>query len=127
LTIKDDPMDYRTRYIAAGGAYSGNFDGILSAPHAFDGDPHTYLNNHFHSKSGRNIAGVNDPKVDELVGKLSSTFDRNERAKIAREILQYNADQMFYIGVVGGPSYRAVNKRVNNFKWMPDRSEPTDS
>lgn len=127
LKVKDLPLDYRTQYIAAGGAYSGNYDGLLHAPTAFDGDPHTYLNNHFQSQSGRNISGVNDPEIDSLIQKLASTFKPEQRIQFAKDILRKNVDQVWYMGIGGGPLYRGLNKRVQNFKWMPDRSEPADS
>jgi len=55
-------------------------------------DPDTFAYHAMHSKSPKNYIKLNDPKVDELAIKQRETFDKDERTKILRELMEYDLD-----------------------------------
>ena len=59
-------------------------------------EPHDFLFNMYHPNGTRNHAGVNDPKLTELIEKQMKTLDKAERKKQVFEIQRYLAEQMYY-------------------------------
>ena len=59
-------------------------------------EPHDFLFNMYHPKGTRNHAGVNDPKLTELIEQQMRTLEKGERKKQIFEIQRYLAEQMYY-------------------------------
>ena len=65
-------------------------------------EPHDFLFNMYHPKGTRNRAGVDDPKLTEMIERQVRTLDRAERKKQIFEIQRYLGEQMYYPpGAVG--------------------------
>ena len=68
-------------------------------------EPHDYLYNMYHPKGVRNHAGINDPKLTDMVEKQSVALDKTERKKIIYDIQRYTGEQQYYvIGPIGNTS-----------------------
>jgi len=59
-------------------------------------EPHDFLYQMHNPKGIRNHAGVNDPKLTEMIDKQAKTLDRADRKKQIFEIQRYLAEQMYY-------------------------------
>ncbi|MBI2760779.1 MAG: ABC transporter substrate-binding protein [Chloroflexi bacterium] len=110
-------QDYLREYIAPGaGTFFGNFDHVFYGLQADFPDPHDYLYNMNHSKSARNHAGVNDPRLDAMIDKEERTLDDAERAKIVKEIQVYLGQKLYYAPTAVGPAYIGVQPWIKNFQ-----------
>jgi peptide/nickel transport system substrate-binding protein len=59
-------------------------------------EPHDFLYNMYHPKGTRNHAGVNDPKLTEMIEKQAKVVDKAERKKQIQDIQRYLGEQMYY-------------------------------
>ena len=59
-------------------------------------EPHDFLFNMYHPKGTRNHAGVNDPKLTEMIEKQAKTLDKADRKKQIFDIQRYLGEQMYY-------------------------------
>ena len=95
------PQDYAA-YI--GSTFLGKFDPgtmVWGLETPFQ-EPHEYLFNMYHPKGVRNHAGVNDPKLTDMVEKQAATLDKGQRKNIIFDIQRYLGEQQYYvIGPVG--------------------------
>lgn len=72
---------------------SGSFDMLIwNVLVANTGDPENYLRDNWHSESPTNVNDYNNPKVDELIDQLTTTFDEKERRDLDIEIQQMIMD-----------------------------------
>lgn len=120
MGIQLNPQDYQREYIAPNtGTLFGKFDGMalgLAAPFT---DPYDYLFQYFHSSSGRNPAGVNEPKIDADIGKIAATPNETERLKLVKELQRYLAEKMYFTPGVVGPAYLFAQPWVRNLQYSP--------
>ena len=87
------------------GKYEGGMRLVFGLLTPFS-DPHEFLFNQYHPKGPRNNAGVNDPKLTDMIEKQVRTLDKAERKKQIFDIQRYLAEQMYYPPVAAG--YRAM-------------------
>jgi peptide/nickel transport system substrate-binding protein len=82
-----------------GTTFAGKFEGGMRLVFGLETpftEPHDFLFNMYHPKGTRNHAGVNDPKLTEMIEKQMRTVDKAERKKIIFDIQRYLAEQMYY-------------------------------
>ncbi|MGI8691213.1 MAG: ABC transporter substrate-binding protein [Thermomicrobiales bacterium] len=102
-------LDFRPQDYAAyiGSTFLGKFDPgtmVWGLETPFQ-EPHEYLFNMYHPKGVRNHAGINDPKLTDMVEKQSVALDKADRKKIIFDIQRYTGEQQYYvIGPVGNTS-----------------------
>jgi peptide/nickel transport system substrate-binding protein len=59
-------------------------------------EPHDFLFQMHNPKGIRNHAGVNDPKLNEMLDKQAKTLDKADRKKQIFDIQRYLGEQMYY-------------------------------
>ena len=79
------PQDYLREYIAAGQTFFGNYDGIFYGLQTPFTDPHDYLFNMNHPSSARNHAGIDDPRLTQMIDDEEKTIDEAARVKKVQE------------------------------------------
>jgi peptide/nickel transport system substrate-binding protein len=57
-----------------------------------------------------------DPKIDELLAKIGSTIDDQQRAEVYRELQQYMYDNPPFIYLYEPETFEAVSTRVQDYK-----------
>lgn len=62
---------------------------MTAASYGAYGDPHTPLNNHFHSTGTRNYWNWNDPEYDAMVAAQKAEFDEDARLEKLHEMQRY--------------------------------------
>lgn len=82
-------------------------------------DPERGINRQFVSDSNINIAGYNNPRVDELAHKAATTLDLEERKAMYFEIQEILAEDLPAIFLWHGIHRSAYNTRVQNFDTDP--------
>jgi len=87
----------------------GKFDKVMITLRGGTTDPDTYFTL-FLPGEPLNSAGVNDPKLTEMIKLQRRTFDDKKRREIVYDIQRYNSQQVYYSY---GPSVSAVGA------WMP--------
>lgn len=104
-----------------GTTFRGQFEGglVYGLETPFT-EPHEFLFNMYHPKGTRNHAGVNDPKLNEMIEKQMRTLDRAERKKQIFEIQRYLAEQMYYPPVTAGYITDGLQPYVRNFFPISD-------
>ena len=83
-------------------------------------EPHDLLFNMYHPKGTRNHAGVNDPKLTEMIEKQMRTVDRADRKKQIFDIQRYLAEQMYYPPVAAGMVTFGLAPWVRDFYPISD-------
>jgi peptide/nickel transport system substrate-binding protein len=74
---------------------AGDFTGLVVQYVTPAKDPNTLFYNRYHSESGLNQPGTNDPHLDELIIKGQSTLDPAERELVYRDIQIYLAEMQY--------------------------------
>lgn len=113
------PQDYAA-YI--GSTFLGKFDPgtmVWGLETPFQ-EPHDYLFNMYHPKGVRNHAGINDPKLTDMVEKQSVALDKAERKKIIFDIQRYTGEQQYYVIGPTGPTTVAAQPWVKNANYSTD-------
>ncbi|MFN8524474.1 MAG: ABC transporter substrate-binding protein [Chloroflexota bacterium] len=90
-------MQEYAAYIAT--TFRGQFEGgnvLVAGLETPFTEPHDFLFNMYHPKGTRNHAGVNDPRLSEMIERQAATLDRADRKKQIFEIQRYLAEQMYY-------------------------------
>jgi len=115
-TIK---MQEYASYIAT--TYAGQFEGglVYGLLTPFT-EPHDYLFNQYHPKGTRNNAGVNDPRLTEMIERQMRTLDRAERKQQVFEIQRYLAEQMYYPPNAVGYRSFGLQPYVRDFYYPSD-------
>ncbi|MBC7798688.1 MAG: hypothetical protein H7Z37_17605 [Pyrinomonadaceae bacterium] len=84
------------------------------------GAPDPVLQRYFVSSSEENRSGIVDAELDELIKKLSRTFDENERREILGKIQDVIIVEKAYLVRLGFTRAKAiVGKRFQNFQPSP--------
>jgi peptide/nickel transport system substrate-binding protein len=78
----------------------------------------------FHSSSlgVLNVGNVNDPELDRLLALTRSTLDPTERQQYANEAQKRINEQAYTIPIYVLEDYFAVNKRLKEALWAPERA-----
>jgi len=112
-------VDYTKDWIAGGkGINAGYFpkdtlvySGISSFTEA---DEFLFLT--MHSKSTQSHMTVKDPEIDAMIDKERATLDDNARVKAVHDILNYAANQVYYVPTVGdGVTDTLIQPRVHGY------------
>ncbi|MFG2882738.1 ABC transporter substrate-binding protein [Streptomyces sp. NPDC048297] len=74
-------------------------------------DPLDLLSN-FKTGAYLNFAGYSDKRYDELVGRATAAYDRNQRMTIEAQLQKRAADQLLWIPVAEWPTSVFLNKRI---------------
>jgi peptide/nickel transport system substrate-binding protein len=98
-------QDYLREYIDANGTFFGNYEGVFYGLQTPFTDPHDYLFSMNHPKSARNHAGIDDPKLTQMIDDEERTLDENQRVQKVKDIQKYWMDQMYYIPIAVGYAY----------------------
>ncbi len=113
------PQDYAA-YI--GSTFLGKFDPgtmVWGLETPFQ-EPHEYLFNMYHPKGVRNHAGINDPKLTEMLEKQAVTLDKSARKAMIFDIQRYTGEQQYYVFGVAGNTTIATQPWVKNFFYQSD-------
>jgi ABC-type transport system substrate-binding protein len=113
------PQDY-SAYISS--TFLGKFDPgtvVWGLETPFQ-EPHDYLFNMYHPKGTRNHAGVNDPKLTEMIETQVKTLDPTERKKTIFDIQRYLGEQQYYVISPSGNNTVARQPWVKNFDYESD-------
>jgi ABC-type transport system substrate-binding protein len=100
----------------------GKFDGgtIVWGRMGTYQDPHDYLTNWYHPKGIRNNAGVNDPKLTDMIEQQAMTLDKAARKRLIFDIQRYLGEQQYYvIGPIGQQTV-AYQPWVKSFNYQSD-------
>jgi peptide/nickel transport system substrate-binding protein len=110
-------QDYQREYIAAGGTFYGNFEGMFFGLQTPLTDAHDFLYNMAHSQSKRNHGGVADSALDAMIDREGASLDEAARVKLVRDIQRYMSDKMYYAPGFTGPAFTAVQPWVKGFRY----------
>ena len=109
-------MDYQTQYIIPTGPfYGGNFEHAMFGLETGFSDPHDYFFNMYHTKGGRNHAGINDPQLEAMIDKEGSTLDQQERVKLVKDLQRFLATKLYYVHPAVGFLYLGHQPWIKNF------------
>ena len=86
-------------------------------------DVDQYLVGTFYSQSARNYAGVNDPKLDQLVLSQRRETDQQKWDDIIRQTARYIHDQAYGIAFFYGTRYTFWQPYVKNYEPQPMSSD----
>ena len=82
-------------------------------------DPERGINRQFISYNNANIAGYNNPRVDELAIEAARTLDIEERRQIYFEIQEILAEELPAIFLWFGTFTSSYNNRIQNYRLDP--------
>jgi len=119
IQLNFQPQDYAA-YI--GSTFLGKFDPgtmVWGLETPFQ-EPHDYLFNMYHPKGVRNHAGVNDPKLTDMVEKQAVALDKGARKQMIFDIQRYTGEQQYYVIGPIGPTTIATQPWVKNFNYESD-------
>lgn len=77
-------------------------------------DPDTNLTNYWYSRGSFNKAGINYPRLDELILRQKTIVDPVERRKVWADIAREIQDQVLYLSGLDGAYFGIVQPWVNN-------------
>jgi peptide/nickel transport system substrate-binding protein len=81
-----------------------------------EGDVDSYLYATFHSGSKDNYAGVNDPKLDQMLEAQRQEIDPTKRKGLVRQAVKYiNVDQAYGLALEYPTSYQFSTPALKNF------------
>ncbi len=83
-------------------------------------EPHDFLFNMYHPSGTRNHAGVNDPKLTQMIERQMRTLDKADRKKQIFEIQRYLAEQMYYPPGAAGMATFGLAPWVRDFYPVSD-------
>ncbi len=114
IEVELKPQDYAA-YVST--TYAGKFEGgtMVWGLYTPAMDPNDYLTNMYDPKSPRNLVGVNDPKLNDMIAQQRKVLDRMERKKLIDEIQRYLAEQMYYVPGTTGDLAVAIQPWVKDF------------
>lgn len=114
IEVELKPQDYAA-YVST--TYAGKFDAgtMVWGLYTPSMDPNDYLTNMYDPKSPRNLVGVNDPKLNDMISQQRKTLDRAERQKLVNDIQRYLAEQMYYVPGTTGDLSVATQPWVKDF------------
>ncbi|MGH2588401.1 MAG: ABC transporter substrate-binding protein [Dehalococcoidia bacterium] len=98
-------QDYLREFLDANGTFFGNYEGSFFNPQTPFTDPHDYLFNMNHPSSARNNAGIDDPRLTQMIDDEERTLDEAERVKKVHDIQRYWLEQMYYVPTTVGMAY----------------------
>ncbi|MGE0542258.1 MAG: ABC transporter substrate-binding protein [Dehalococcoidia bacterium] len=110
-------QDYLREYIDAKGAFFGNYEGVFYGLQTPFTDPHDYLFNMNHPSSARNHAGIDDPRLTQMIDDEERTIDEAARVKKVQDIQRYWMEQMYYVPMVVGYAYSFVQPWVKRWYY----------
>lgn len=120
-------QDYLREYIDAKGTFFGTYEGVFYGLQTPFTDPHDYLFNMNHPKSTRNHAGVDDPKLTEMIDDEQKTIDENARLKKVHDIQKYWLDNMFYVPIAVGNAYLFIQPWIKKLYYSGNYGFPTEA
>jgi ABC-type transport system substrate-binding protein len=78
----------------------------------------------FVSPAGANWGILKDPKVDEMINKAHTTFDRAAQTKALADVHTYIVDQAYWVYIAHDLNPRAMSPKVKGFvqaqSWFQD-------
>ncbi|MGE0542474.1 MAG: ABC transporter substrate-binding protein [Dehalococcoidia bacterium] len=98
-------QDYLREFLDARGTFFGNYEGSFFNPQTPFTDPHDYLFNMNHPASARNNAGIDDPRLTQMIDDEERTLVEADRVKKVHDIQRYWLEQMYYVPSVVGMAY----------------------
>lgn len=111
IDIEIMPMDANLWFDAV--RNKGDFDVTIGSSFiAYS--PDAKLSEYFYSKGSFNKAGINDPKLDELIIRAKTIPDETERRKMYAEIGKILMDQAYYMATADTAYFGIVQPWVNN-------------
>lgn len=109
-------QDYLREFITPGtGTFYGNYEGIFYNPQTSFTDPHDYLFSMAHPASARNHAGIDDPRLTQMLDDEERTLDEAARVKKVLDIQRFYIEQMVYVPTVLGNTYSFRQPWVKNY------------
>ena len=96
---------------------------------AYDGEVGEYVYAHFHTKGSRNYYKFSDPKWDELAEKQRSAVNPEERKKVIKEVISYQAEVVPNAPISSGTTRNIYRSYAHGFGTpvnSGDASQNTD-
>jgi peptide/nickel transport system substrate-binding protein len=110
-------QDYLREFLDSKGTFFGNYEGVFYNPQTSFTDPHDYLFSMSHPSSGRNHAGINDPRLTQMMDDEERTLDEAARVQKMHDIQRYWLEQMFYVPTVLGNTYSFRQPWMKNYYY----------
>ncbi|MGH2587767.1 MAG: ABC transporter substrate-binding protein [Dehalococcoidia bacterium] len=120
-------QDYLREYISAGQTFFGNYEGTFYGLQTPFTDPHDYLFSMLDSASQRNHAGIQDPRLEEMLQDEERTLDEAARVKKVQDIQRYVMEQMYYVPVAVGDNYIATQPWLKNYQYSATYGTGTEN
>jgi ABC-type transport system substrate-binding protein len=120
-------QDYLREYISAGQTFFGNYEGTFYGLQTPFTDPHDYLFSMLHSGSFRNHAGIEDPRLEQIIEDEEKTLNEAERVKKVHEIQRYALEKMYYVPVAVGDAHIAVQPWLKNYQYSATYGSGTEN
>ena len=111
INLRTTVEDYGEVYLR--GTVPGNFRGMASISQAL-GEPGNYLEAMYLPGSRQNSGRLNDPRLTELVQKISGNTNHEERRQQILDVQGYLADQMLNVPLPNGPMLTAYQPSARN-------------
>ena len=102
------------------GLKKGDFEAaVYSMNTSPTGDSQYFLDSVFKTDADSNFGKYSNEKLDDLIEKLRTTFDINERNNITQQAQQIILDDSDFIFLVYPKTSMAINKEVKGLKLFP--------
>jgi peptide/nickel transport system substrate-binding protein len=83
--------------------------------------PDTFLRTNYHSQGSNNFGKWSDPRADQMMERLSATFDVAQRKSLSREIVRYLIDNTANGGTCSRESLWAAHLKVKDWRAEHER------
>jgi peptide/nickel transport system substrate-binding protein len=83
-------------------------------------DPHGRLSILFHSKGFANTTGYSNARVDELIDRAATIYDKKTAKGLYKEVERLVMADAPYVYLVWPSEFAAMQQKVQGFVWIPD-------
>ena len=83
------------------------------------GDSQWFLDQAFKTNASDNYGKYSNKELDDIISKLSITFDLNQRIDLTRKAAQLIIDEGFGTYLISQANVNVANKNVKNMKTFP--------
>ncbi len=99
---------------------TGNYDILCTNWQSLStGDPQWFLDSLYKSDASDNSMSYNNPELDKIVNRLTTTFDTDERGKLVIEAEKILLEDTASIWLVGEKNFVVTNDKISNVTPYP--------
>lgn len=103
--------DYSSVFIPR--TFVGDFSGVASIYYTL-GETGNFMTAPFLPGLPRNVSGINDSQLNEMVAEYMATFDVEERQQQMHAMQEYAAETMYYIPLPRPSAFQAFQPHIGN-------------